>query len=43
VAIKRFGRAPILAEIPKLDTITRAALRRIEPELDLAELAKAEA
>jgi dethiobiotin synthase len=41
VAIERFGRAPILAEIPKLDRITRATLRGIEPELDIAELARA--
>ena len=41
VAIERFGRAPILAEIPTLDRITRATLRGIEPELDLAELARA--
>jgi len=41
VAIERYGRAPILAEIPKLDRITRNTLLGIQPELDLAELAKA--
>jgi len=40
VAIERYGRASILAEIPKLDKITRSTLRNIQPELDLAELAR---
>jgi dethiobiotin synthetase len=42
-AIERYGRARVIAEIPRLETINRETLRRIEPELDLAELAWAEA
>jgi len=34
------SKTEILAEIPKLDKITRSTLRNIQPELDLAELAR---
>jgi dethiobiotin synthetase len=40
VAIERYGRAPIIAEIPRLESLTRATLGRIEPELDLVDLAR---
>lgn len=39
-AIERYGKAEILAEIPWLDSIDRAALRAIEPEIDLGKLAR---
>jgi dethiobiotin synthetase len=42
-AIERYGQAEIIAEIPWLDQMTPAALRAIEPELDLDKLAKAAA
>ncbi len=41
-AIERYGQVPVIAEIPWLETVTREALLRIEPELDLAQLAQAE-
>jgi len=40
-AIERYGQVEIIAEIPWLDQMTPAALRAIEPELDLGKLAKA--
>ena len=39
-AIERYGQVEIIAEIPWLDQMTAAALKAIEPELDLAKLAK---
>lgn len=39
-AIERYGRAEIIAEIPWLDSMTPEALKAIEPELDLAKLAR---
>lgn len=39
-AIERYGKAEIIAEIPWLDQLTPAALMAIEPELDLAQLAR---
>jgi dethiobiotin synthase len=39
-AIERYGRARIIAEIPRLDPLTPAALLAIEPEIDLAKLAQ---
>lgn len=39
-AIERYGKVEVIAEIPWLDTVTRQALMAIEPELDLAKLAK---
>jgi dethiobiotin synthetase len=39
-AIERYGQVEIIAEIPWLDEVTPAALRAIEPELDLKRLAK---
>jgi dethiobiotin synthetase len=39
-AIERYGKAEIIAEIPWLDRLTPAALMAIEPELDLAQLAR---
>jgi dethiobiotin synthase len=42
-AIERYGQVEIIAEIPWLDQMTPAALRAIEPELDLDKLAKAAA
>jgi dethiobiotin synthetase len=41
-AIERYGQVEVIAEIPWLDTITRAVLRDIPPELDLAKLAMVE-
>lgn len=39
-AIERYGKVEIIAEIPWLDQLTPAALMAIEPELDLAQLAR---
>ncbi|MGE3529125.1 MAG: ATP-dependent dethiobiotin synthetase BioD, partial [Methyloceanibacter sp.] len=39
-AIERYGRVQIIAEIPRLDPLTPEALRAIEPEIDLAKLAR---
>lgn len=39
-AIERYGQVEIIAEIPWLDQMTAATLKAIEPELDLAKLAK---
>jgi dethiobiotin synthetase len=39
-AIERYGQAEIIAEIPWLDSVTRATLLAIEPEIDLAKLAR---
>jgi len=39
-AIERYGRVEVVAEIPWLDQLTPAALTAIEPELDLAKLAR---
>jgi dethiobiotin synthase len=39
-AIERYGQVEIIAEIPWLDQVTPSALRAIEPELDLAKLAR---
>jgi len=39
-AIERYGQVEVIAEIPWLDTVTPDALKAIEPELDLAKLAK---
>jgi len=41
-AIERYGKVEVIAEIPWLDTVDRSALLAIEPELDLAKLARAE-
>lgn len=41
-AIERYGRVRVIAEIAQLETISRETLRQIEPELDLAQLARAE-
>ncbi len=40
IAIERYGRTQVLAEIPWLDRIDKAALGAIEPELDLRKLAQ---
>jgi len=42
-AIERYGQVEIIAEIPWLDQVTPATLSAIQPELDLAKLAKAAA
>jgi dethiobiotin synthetase len=42
-AIERYGQVEIIAEIPWLDQVTPATLRAIQPELDLAKLARAAA
>jgi dethiobiotin synthetase len=42
-AIERYGQAAIIAEIPWLDQVTPATLKAIQPELDLAKLARAAA
>jgi dethiobiotin synthase len=39
-AIERYGRVQIIAEIPRLDPLTTASLLAIEPEIDLAKLAR---
>ena len=39
-AIERYGRVEVIAEIPWLDQLTTATLAAIEPELDLAKLAR---
>jgi dethiobiotin synthetase len=42
-AIERYGKVEVIAEIPWLDQVTPAALKAIEPELDLDKLALADA
>jgi dethiobiotin synthase len=42
-AIERYGKVEIIAEIPWLDQLTPATLMAIEPELDLAQLARSAA
>jgi dethiobiotin synthetase len=39
-AIERYGQAEIIAEIPWLNGVNRAALRAVEPEIDLVKLAR---
>jgi dethiobiotin synthase len=39
-AIERYGRVQIIAEIPRLDPLTTSSLLAIEPEIDLAKLAR---
>jgi dethiobiotin synthase len=39
-AIERYGQVEIIAEIPWLDQLTQSALMAIQPELDLAKLAR---
>lgn len=39
-AIERYGQVEVIAEIPWLDQLTPATLMAIEPELDLAKLAR---
>jgi dethiobiotin synthetase len=39
-AIERYGQVEVIAEIPWLDQLTPSALMAIEPELDLAKLAR---
>lgn len=41
-AIERYGQAEVIAEIPWLDSINRAALKTIQPEVDLGKLARVE-
>jgi dethiobiotin synthetase len=41
-AIERYGKTQVVAEIPRLGTITRSVLRDIQPELDLVKLATVE-
>jgi dethiobiotin synthetase len=40
-AIERYGKVEVVAEIPWLDTVSRSTLLAIQPELDLAKLARA--
>lgn len=40
-AIERYGQVEVIAEIPWLDQLTPSTLMAIEPELDLAKLARA--
>ena len=42
-AIERYGKVEIIAEIPWIDQLAPAKLMDIEPELDLAKLARAQA
>ena len=42
-AIERYGQVEVIAEIPWLDTVDRASLLAIEPEIDLLKLARAAA
>jgi len=39
-AIERYGQVEIIAEIPWLDQVTPSTLKAIQPELDLAKLAR---
>jgi dethiobiotin synthase len=39
-AIERYGQVEVIAEIPWLDQLTPSALMALEPELDLAKLAR---
>jgi dethiobiotin synthase len=39
-AIERYGRVHVIAEIPRLDPLTTSSLLAIEPEIDLAKLAR---
>ena len=39
-AIERYGRVEIIAEIPRLDRVTLSSLMAVEPEIDLAKLAR---
>ena len=39
-AIERYGKTQVIAEIPRLHTVTRSALRQIAPEFDLLKLAQ---
>jgi dethiobiotin synthase len=39
-AIERYGQVEIIAEVPWLDQLTQSALMAIQPELDLAKLAR---
>jgi dethiobiotin synthetase len=41
-AIERYGQVEVIAEIPWLETVNLSALLAIQPELDLAKLARAE-
>ncbi len=41
-AIERYGQVEVIAEIPWLETVSRSTLLAIQPELDLAKLARAE-
>ena len=40
VAIERYGKTQVLAEIPWLEAVTKEALKAIEPEMDLAKLTR---
>ncbi|MGH6866391.1 MAG: dethiobiotin synthase [Methyloceanibacter sp.] len=40
VAIERYGKVEVIAEIPWLETVNCAALKEIQAEVDLAKLAK---
>jgi len=40
VAIERYGKTQVLAEIPWLEAVTKDALKAIEPEMDLAKLTR---
>jgi dethiobiotin synthetase len=42
-AIERYGQAEIIAEVPWIDQLTPARLMAIQPELDLAKLARSAA
>jgi dethiobiotin synthase len=39
-AIERYGHTEIIAEIPRIEPVTRQSLLRIEPEIDLLKLAR---
>jgi dethiobiotin synthetase len=41
-AIERYGQVEVITEIPWLETVSRSTLLAIQPELDLAKLARAE-
>jgi dethiobiotin synthetase len=42
-AIERYGRTQVLAEIPRLKTVSKDALKAIEPEMDLGKLTRVDA
>jgi dethiobiotin synthetase len=42
-AIERYGKTQVLAEIPRLEAVTKNALKAIQPEMDLGKLTRVDA